>query len=104
MDVKIEKGVAKGRIAAPPSKSMAHRYLICAALSGGSTVSGVAFSEDIKATLGCLKALGAEVKIDGVEWTARSEDGSVIEKGAMVRIVKIEGVKVFVVKDDDKNK
>ncbi len=65
MDVKIEKGVAKGRIAAPPSKSMAHRYLICAALSGGSTVSGVAFSEDIKATLGCLKALGAEVKIDG---------------------------------------
>jgi membrane protein implicated in regulation of membrane protease activity len=42
------------------------------------------------------------VKIDGVEWTARSEDGSVIEKGTRVRIVKIEGVKVFVIKDEDK--
>ena len=42
------------------------------------------------------------VKIDGVEWTARSEDGSVIEKGTRVRIVKIEGVKVFVVKAEDK--
>ena len=53
----IEKGTAYGRVEAPPSKSVSHRYLICGALSGGSIIENVAFSEDIKATLNCLKAL-----------------------------------------------
>ena len=61
----IEKGTAYGRVEAPPSKSVSHRYLICGALSGGSVIENVAFSEDIKATLNCLKALGAECNIDG---------------------------------------
>lgn len=75
MIVTIEKSKALGEIVAPPSKSMAHRYLICGAMSGGSEISGVAFSEDIKATLGCLEALGAKtaikgdtVKIGGINW------------------------------------
>ncbi len=52
----------KGSINAPPSKSMAHRYLIGAALSKGtSVISGVDYSEDILATIDCLKALGAEI-------------------------------------------
>lgn len=56
----------KGSISAPPSKSMAHRYLICAALSKGkSLISGVDFSEDILATIDCLKALGAEIETAG---------------------------------------
>lgn len=42
-----------------------------------------------------LQGKGA-VKIAGVEWSARSEDGSVIEKDALVRILRIEGVKVCV--------
>lgn len=63
MTVKIKKSTASGRIAAPPSKSMAHRYLICGALSGESLIKGLAFSEDINATLGCLKALGAKIEI-----------------------------------------
>ncbi len=42
-----------------------------------------------------LQGKGA-VKIAGVEWSARSEDGSVIEKDAVVRILRIEGVKVCV--------
>ena len=51
-----------GKISAPPSKSMAHRYLIGAALSGKPCVlSGVDYSEDILASIDCLKALGAEV-------------------------------------------
>ena len=55
-----------GTIEAPPSKSMAHRYLIAAALSGQPcTLSGVDLSEDISATLDCLKALGAEITADG---------------------------------------
>ncbi len=55
----------KGSINAPPSKSMAHRYLICAALSKEkSVISGVDYSEDILATIDCLKALGAEILIN----------------------------------------
>ena len=61
----IEKGTAYGRVEAPPSKSVSHRYLICGSLSGGSVIENVAFSEDIKATLNCLKALGADYGIDG---------------------------------------
>ncbi len=36
------------------------------------------------------------VKVDGLVWTARSEDDDVIEQGSKVTIVKIEGVKVIV--------
>ena len=61
----IEKGTAYGRVEAPPSKSVSHRYLICGALSFGSVIENVAFSEDIKATLNCLSVLGAEYEIDG---------------------------------------
>ena len=65
MTVTITPSKARGRVAAPPSKSMAHRALICGALSGGATVTNVAFSKDIEATLACLQALGASVQIDG---------------------------------------
>jgi len=59
MRVKIEKGRASGRINAPPSKSMAHRLLICAAMcEGDSTVRGISTCEDVLATLDCLSALG----------------------------------------------
>lgn len=55
----------KGKVNAPPSKSMAHRYLIAAALSKKKCViSGVDYSEDILATIDCLKALGAEIQIE----------------------------------------
>ncbi len=64
MIVTIEKSTAFGEIAAPPSKSMAHRYLICGALSKQSEIGNVDFSEDIKATIGCLEALGAKVEIE----------------------------------------
>ena len=51
-----------GTIEAPPSKSMAHRFLIGAALSGQPcTLSGVNYSEDILASIDCLTALGAGV-------------------------------------------
>lgn len=63
MTVRIAPHKAAGKIIAPPSKSMAHRLLICAALSERSEISGVDFSEDIKATLSCLFRLGAEVDI-----------------------------------------
>lgn len=49
-----------GHISAPPSKSMAHRLLICGALAGGrSVIRGLSDSDDVRATLACLAALGA---------------------------------------------
>lgn len=54
-----------GNISAPPSKSMAHRYLIGAALSGQKCVlSGIDYSEDILASIDCLKALGVNITTD----------------------------------------
>ena len=56
----------RGRVTPPPSKSMAHRMIICAALAEGtSTIENLAFSQDIEATLGCMEALGATwAKVD----------------------------------------
>ncbi len=65
MIVKISAGRAEGSVSAPPSKSMAHRLLMCAAFSEGSTVAGVDFSEDVLATLDCLRTLGARVETTG---------------------------------------
>ena len=66
MNVLIRPGTARGTVAAPPSKSMAHRLLICAALADGeSTVRGVDRSEDILATADCLAALGASLTWEG---------------------------------------
>lgn len=42
-----------------------------------------------------IQATGA-VKVDGVEWIARSEYDAVIEPGARVTVLRISGVKVFV--------
>ena len=56
----------RGAIDAPPSKSMAHRYLIGAALSGEiCTLTGVDSSEDISASIDCLTSLGAKITADG---------------------------------------
>lgn len=54
-----------GKISAPPSKSMAHRYLIGAALSKKPCVlSGIDYSEDVLASIDCLKMLGAEISVE----------------------------------------
>ena len=37
-----------------------------------------------------------QVKLNGMEWTARSASGDPIETGTKVRVERIEGVKVFV--------
>lgn len=66
MNIHIRAGKACGTVAAPPSKSMAHRLLICAGLSDGvSHIRDVDFNEDILATIDCLRALGATLETDG---------------------------------------
>ncbi len=60
----------RGEIAALPSKSQAHRALICAALAKGKTriVCGQT-GQDVEATVRCLRALGAEIEYDGTAYT-----------------------------------
>lgn len=66
MTVSIAPSQARGTVAAPPSKSMAHRLLLAAGLAyGTSTVSGLAMSRDIEATITCPAALGATVSTNG---------------------------------------
>lgn len=60
MDLQITPRRLSGSVTPPPSKSMAHRLIIAAALGSGiSTVANIAFSDDIAATLRCIEALGA---------------------------------------------
>ena len=74
MKAKFEPCELKGTISAPPSKSMAHRCLIGAALSKEKcTFSGVDYSEDILATIDCLRELGAEVIIQNDTVTINPE-------------------------------
>lgn len=66
MKRRINKGIAVGKITAPPSKSVAHRLLICGALAKGeSVIEGISQSRDMEATLDCIKALGVEFSKTG---------------------------------------
>ena len=63
MNLIIRPSQARGTVSAPPSKSMAHRQLIAAALGAEPRkVENLEWSEDILATLDCLRALGASIE------------------------------------------
>ena len=49
----------------------------------------------ITETVDNLRATGT-LKLDGKEWTARSTAGETLEVGTVVKIVKLEGVKLYV--------
>ncbi len=74
--VSIETSAVYGTVAAPPSKSVAHRALIAAALTGNSRIEGISPSDDIKATLRCLEALGKPAIIDGERVTFTNNGNS----------------------------
>ena len=75
MNVTIQPGRAVGYVTVPSSKSMAHRMLICAGLSGGtSQIGGIDLNEDILATIACLRALGADCSVSGDTVTVRGVD------------------------------
>lgn len=67
MDLRIPPKVLNGIVRAPASKSAGHRALICACLSGGGMVRGLQMSEDLSATLDCMRRLGAQAELDGDE-------------------------------------
>ena len=62
----IYPGRAAGTAAAPPSKSCAHRMLLCGALAEGeSVIEGIAPSQDMLATVDCIRAMGGACRLEG---------------------------------------
>ena len=62
MDICITPALLGGREQAVPSKSHAHRLLLCAALCRESTLLHIpAPSVDILVTMDCLRALGCQI-------------------------------------------
>lgn len=77
MDITVFPGKLRGSITAIPSKSQAHRMLICAAFSDQPTeLICPETNRDIEATAGCLRSLGADI-------TRTSEGYSVIPVSAL---------------------
>ena len=62
MDIILKPRPLRGEITVIPSKSHAHRLLICAAFADQPTCLGcMETNQDIEATADCLRALGAEI-------------------------------------------
>ena len=71
MDITIYPKKLSGTLTAIPSKSQAHRLLICAAFSDTpTTIICPETNQDIEATAACLRGLGAEI--------TRTDDGYVV--------------------------
>lgn len=95
MLTKIYAGKAKGEFTAPPSKSMAHRYLICSALAEGkSLIDNVSYSNDIHATINCLKSIGVSISVKrrkaSVENSGEYKSGCILdcmESGSTLRFL-----------------
>jgi 3-phosphoshikimate 1-carboxyvinyltransferase len=103
--VTVTPGIARGSVLIPPSKSIAHRALICAALAPRGSVSrltNLPFGEDIDATLDCLRALGAHLDEQreaggdtrrvtvagcGGQWTREDAPLSCRESGSTLRFM-----------------
>ena len=65
MRVTVRPGNFGGTLSVPPCKSLAHRFLIAAALAGGrSKIDNIEQSNDIKATVGGLRELGADISFN----------------------------------------
>lgn len=63
----ISKSRAEGEISIPGSKSAAHRLLIMAAMCENKTsvIHGIPSSEDLLATMDCLRSMGVKIEYDG---------------------------------------
>ena len=93
-------GFLRGTVNIPPSKSAAHRAMLCAALADGrSVLSPIELSNDMKATINAIKALGARVQlsddtltIDGIGGQYGDASGepvsiNCIESGSTLRFI-----------------
>lgn len=81
-EMSISPAVLSGEIAVPPSKSAAHRAIICAALAKGvSRLSPPGNSDDVRATIGAFRQMGVRIETDG---------GATVYGGAFRRSAEID--------------
>jgi membrane protein implicated in regulation of membrane protease activity len=74
----------------PLVKKMLQKRVVATNADRNIGETGITISE-----INNLEAKG-EVKVKGVVWTARSDNGEVIPEGSKVRVKTIEGVKLIV--------
>lgn len=85
MDITITPKKLHGTVNAIPSKSQAHRLLICAAFADAETQLYCAdINRDIAATASCLRALGAD--IERTEWGYRISPVITVPKEAALHV------------------
>lgn len=73
MQVTLRPAPIHGILKAPPSKSMAHRAILCAALSGGCChISNLDYSQDIQVTLAAARQLGCFLSLEPDSVTIKS--------------------------------
>jgi 3-phosphoshikimate 1-carboxyvinyltransferase len=95
MDITIQPGILQGKITAIPSKSQAHRLLICAAFADQKTkLLCPQTNRDIEATADCLRALGAKIEytaagyvVEPVKEVAKSAILNCCESGSTLRFM-----------------
>ena len=93
-DLKLGNMTLMGNVKVPPSKSMAHRAIICASLSKGiSKIENIDFSDDIIATMEAMKALGAkiyQIEVHGINHNEVNKELKIIdcnESGSTLRFL-----------------
>lgn len=80
MDIYVANRPLTGRIRAISSKSDVHRFLFAAALADGrSSVHFTTLSDDIKASIAALRALGADIALSGADGGYTAEIGGIVE-------------------------
>ena len=94
--IKITPTKLNGKVKIPPSKSLAHRAIICAALAQGkSKISNIQYSKDIEATIQALRALGTTINtyndyiiVDGrTTFTKQNSRIDCLESGSTLRFM-----------------
>lgn len=91
-------GFTGGRVVMPPSKSAAHRALLCAGLSGGRCLlSNMDVSEDISATMEALGVLGRTVHHDPQSKTMLVEPPAPYPQGGEIDCRESGGLLRFII-------
>lgn len=105
MKITIYPGTSRGAVTVPPSKSLAHRAIICAALAQGtSRIKNINYSQDILATINGLRHLGAEITCEqdvlivkgGISYAALTEAVHCNESGSTLRFL----IPLFALRED----
>jgi len=95
MDITIKPSALSGAVTAPPSKSMAHRAILAAALAKGeSVIKNIELSEDIRATAGAIRLMGANTEfkdgtliVTGIKYFSKNTFIDCGESGTTLRLL-----------------